>query len=149
MSFWCLPRHKASHYLSSLMPYLLQVPLSLQVYKICWIHLINLIKWKWGLSPHHCRAQDDEEGRHVLNIKHQWNSSNTFSLAWICVVYWITSIMTIKWILCCLWPFTELAFLARAAQPDPKCSEVSGETQHLKQTELCWSKARTGNSEET
>lgn len=107
-----------------------QTPPSLQVYKMCWICLISSIKRKWGRSPRRCRAQHDEARLHTLNLKHQWNSSDAFSSAHICTVWWITSTTTIQWILCCLRPSTELAFLAEATQPDSKFTEVNGETQH-------------------
>ena len=90
----------------------MQTALCLQVYKMCWICLISSIKGKWGTSHYPCRAQHNEARLHTLNLKHQWNSSDAFSSAHVCTVWWITSTTTIQWILCCLRPSTELAFLA-------------------------------------
>lgn len=110
-----------------------QTSLSLQVYKMCWICLIHSIKRKWGTSPCHCRAQHNDARLHTLNLKYQWNSSDAFSSAHVCMVWWITSIMSLQWILCHLWPSTELAFLTAATQPDSKFALVNGKTQHHRQ----------------
>lgn len=124
-------------------------PLSSQVYKICWICLISSIKRKWGPSPCHCRAQHNEVHLHTLNLKHQWNSSDAFSSAHACTVWWITSRMIIQWIL--VLPATlHRACYFSFGWGNPAWLEVhwSQWRDSAPSTGTCWSKARTGNSEE-